>query len=163
MGIFQKLFGSAEEDKWALYMRLGFILAASDGNATQDEGDFSGKFIIDKGKLTQSQYDRVREKFLKMDNPFEKILELSNDEKQELLKFLLTLAMTDNEFHEKEFLFIINCTLTMGMNPQVITDYIIGLNITDVEKCKKAYDEVVRRASEDGVQMPALSFDAKKH
>ena len=27
------------------------------------------------------------------------------------------------------------------MNPQVITDYIIGLNITDVEKCKKAYDE----------------------
>ena len=82
-------------------MRLGFILAASDGNATQDEGDFSGKFIIDKGKLTQSQYDRVREKFLKMDNPFEKILELSNDEKQELLKFLLTLIILNFYFRSR--------------------------------------------------------------
>ena len=159
MGVFDNLFGSAKEDKWALYMKLGFILSSSDGDASKAEGDFSGKYIIDKGKLTESQYNRVREKFLKMDNPLGKIKELSGDEKQELLKFLITLAMTDNEFHEKEFLFIISCTLMMDMNAQVITDYILSLDITNVEKCKKAYDEVLISAFKKGVNMPALSFD----
>ena len=73
MGVFDNLFGSAKEDKWALYMKLGFILSSSDGDASKAEGDFSGKYIIDKGKLTESQYNRVREKFLKMDNPLGKI------------------------------------------------------------------------------------------
>ena len=158
MGIFEKLTGgnNSEIEKWAVFVRLGMTLANTDGSISRDEAVFSSDFIIKKGNLSDADVQKVIKRSQEIENQFEIINSFTDEEKTDLIMYLIELSGSDGEFHGKEFVFIIALVGAMGTSAQAIADVIFSMEGIDLGELEKAYLETIK----DNPQMtwPHISF-----
>lgn len=119
MGIFDKLFNNKkdEDNKHVLSASLGFLLAASDGDASPDEGKWIGQYIASIPGMTQERHKRIIDRSISEGTEALKIApSLSEDERIELVNFMIGVATADGYFHGKEAAFILTFSMFIGFS-----------------------------------------------
>ena len=110
MGILDKIFGagSSDDDKWVLYVSMSMALAQADGETTQEEVEGSiVRLLRDKG-VSQDKIPSIVEKAQNQDlgETFTKIRDFKDDDKLDLISYLINISHDDGYFHGEELVFI---------------------------------------------------------
>lgn len=127
MGILDKIFGTSsnEDDKYVIFMACSYGLAAADGEISDEESNFSGSYIANLPGMTEKRYNSIRERFTRESKTaVEKAKDLKEDEKIELINFLIGVAMSDGYFHGAEANHIAMVGVLIGLDPVNIINHI---------------------------------------
>ena len=155
MGILDKIFGNTTknlnslENKIAIYLSLFTNLAMADGNAAEVELQFSREFlsVIPGVKdLSENQWERIFSKaesygsdsLLEADN-------LTDDDKFELIDYLVQGAASDGHFDSNELSFIFVVSSVIGHDPVNVLKYIqenFEVDQTEIDKSLKKMAEI---------------------
>lgn len=127
MGILDKIFGpqdSSEDDKYVLYMNLALNLIAVDGDQSDDEMNKFFDFFRSIPGMTESRYERIHNRVVKQDGPLSYIDKINEDEKFELINFLIDLANSDGYFHGEECAYIILLAMMLKLDVEKLYDFL---------------------------------------
>lgn len=127
MGILDKIFGTSsnEDDKYVIFMACSYGLAAADGEISDEESNFSGSYIASLPGMTEKRYNSIKERFTRESKTaVEKAKDLKEDEKIELINFLIGVAMSDGYFHGAEANHIAMLGVLIGLDPVNIINHI---------------------------------------
>lgn len=142
MGILDKIFGagSSDDEKWVLYLSMSMALAQADGETTKEEVDGSIiRLLRDKG-VNQDRIPSIVEKAQNQNlgHTFTKIADFKEDDKIDLINYLITIAHDDGYFHGEELVFICLAGTMMGLDGEYLYNH---LN-THEEYLKVNQDEI---------------------
>ena len=118
MGIFDKLFGNKnEDDKLVILTVLGELVSQSDGNMDKTELDWISEYISSQENMTETRFNtimkRAREEGLSILN---KIQKMNEDDKLEILNFMVGVAESDGYFHGSEAMSIAGFSTFLGFD-----------------------------------------------
>ena len=149
MGILDKIFGasSSDDDKWVLYLSMSMALAEVDGETTQEEVDGQLiRLLRDKG-VSQDRIPSIIEKAQNQDlgETFTKIADFKEDDKIDLINYLINVAHDNGYFHGEELVFICLAGSMMGLDGEYLYNH---LNThenylkVDQDEINKAFERV---------------------
>jgi len=155
MGILDKIFGSSPstlDDKYVLYMSLAINLTAVDGEQSQDEIDELFKFFGSIPGMTESRYTRIHDRVTNEgNNALSHIDKLSEDDKLELVNFLIDIATADGHFHGEEFAYILMMGVMLGLDYNKLFDHLIENHEIDKDEFDLASERLKKQFKESGL------------
>lgn len=147
MGILDKIFGASsnEDDKYVIFWACSYALAGADGEISNEEAKFASSYIANAPGMTENRFNIIKERFAKeSETALAKARDLKEDEKIELINFLIGVAMADGYFHGAEVNHIAMLGVLIGLNPEnlihhITTNYEIDENemIDSMENMKQ--------------------------
>jgi len=155
MGILNKIFGSTssnEDDKYVLYLSLALQLAAVDGVGAQEEENKIYEFFLSDLKLTKEHYNRIRNKVDSVgEKTFSTIDKLNDDDKVELLNFLVDMATSAGHFHGDELVFIVTIGAFLGLDHEKLFDRLTSMFEVDQDEINKAFERAQKHMKDKGL------------
>tara|TARA_B100001287_G_scaffold235392_1_gene207525 strand:- start:11973 stop:12449 length:477 start_codon:yes stop_codon:yes gene_type:complete len=157
MGIFDKLFKNNtkdEDNKHVLFATVGFGLAISDGEATVDEGSWIGNYISNIQGMTPERHQKI---ILRSQQERETIMQLlpslDEDEKIELINFMVGVATADGYFHGEEAAYMYAFSMLMGLSEkqtEAIFDEVFSQFKIDVKEFESAIAKMKNNLNKAG-------------
>tara|TARA_B100002051_G_C16412180_1_gene475217 strand:+ start:76 stop:564 length:489 start_codon:yes stop_codon:yes gene_type:complete len=149
MGILDKIFGagSSDDDKWVLYVSMSMALAQADGETTQEEVEGSiVRLLRDKG-VSQDKIPSIVEKAQNQDlgETFTKIRDFKDDDKLDLISYLINISHDDGYFHGEELVFICLAGSMMGLDGEYLYNHLTtheNYLKVDQDEINKAFERV---------------------
>ena len=135
MGIFNKLFKSKkEDDKLVILAVLGEMVAESDGIMDENEKKWISEFISSQPKMNESRFNNIIQRARKEGAEIlNKINKMDQDEKLEILNFMIGVALSDGYFHGSEAMAISIFSVSLGFDPlKVLQDIKEKYNSADL-------------------------------
>ena len=139
MGILDKMFGSSEassdDDKYVLYLTTAINLTAVDGEQSQSEIDKLFEFFGSLPGMTEARYKKIHDRVTSGDeNSVSYIEKMNEDDKLELINFLIELANSDGHFHGEEFAYVLLTGSLMGLDYEKLFNHIAEKYHVDEEE-----------------------------
>jgi len=122
MGFFDKLFknnSNDEDNKYILFAALGSLLSISDGKATSEEGLWIAQYVASINGMTAERHKKILNRSIGDGaNAMKNSKKLNENEKIELLDFLIGVAIADGYFHGQEAAFIFTYSMFLGFSKE---------------------------------------------
>ena len=155
MGILDTISGtssSSEDDKYVLYMSAAINLTAVDGEQSQEELDKLFEFFGSIPGMTESRYSRIHDRVINEENnAFSHIGKLSEDDRLELVNFLVDIATADGHFHGEEFAYILMMGVMLGLDYKKLFDHLAESHEIDQDEFDVASERLKKKYKESGL------------
>tara|TARA_B110000014_G_scaffold194063_1_gene142959 strand:- start:1358 stop:1819 length:462 start_codon:yes stop_codon:yes gene_type:complete len=148
MGILDKVFGSSStsDDKWLIYTKCAMVLAHVDGDTSEKEVHGAVARLHQRGGLSRDKINSLIDRASNED--FDAAIErakstLSEDEKLDLVNFLIGNAQDDGYFHGEEVVFIAWVGAQFDMDADALIAHMVAeesYENVDIEEVKKALE-----------------------
>ena len=156
MGILDKIFGASsnEDDKYVIFMACSYALAGADGEVSDEEAKFSGSYIAGLPGMTEKRYNSIRERFTReAETALVKAKDLKEDDKIELINFLIGVAMSDGYFHGAEANHIAMVGVLIGLDPVHIINHIASNYEIDENEMTVALENMKQYLNSQGINI----------
>lgn len=157
MGLINRLFGSKtsnEDDKYVLFGALGSMLALSDGEGTKEEGEWVGGYLASVPGMTRERHvNIIKRAGAEGHNALNHAQKLNEDEKIELINFLIGVATADGYFHGEEAAFIFTFSIFLGFNKDQsmnICNHLLEEYDINMDEFNNACDKMKSRFNQAG-------------
>tara|TARA_Y100000022_G_C13078815_1_gene296802 strand:- start:201 stop:671 length:471 start_codon:yes stop_codon:yes gene_type:complete len=155
MGILDTIFGtssSSEDDKYVLYLFAALNVATVDGVAAKEEENKIFEFFLSDLGFSNERYNKIRNRADKEGaQVFSKAKNLNDDDKIELMNFLVDIATSDGYFHGEELVYIIGIGMLIGLNSEKLYNHLTDNFEIDSDEVKKASDRMEKNARQAGL------------
>jgi uncharacterized tellurite resistance protein B-like protein len=155
MGILDTIFGtssSSEDDKYVLYLWAALNVATVDGVAAEEEENKIYEFFLSDLGFSKDRYNRVRNR---ADREGAQALNnsknLNDDDKVELMNFLVDIAASDGYFHGEELVFIVGIGMLIGINQEKLYNHLIDNFEIDQDEVKIATERMQKNMKAQGL------------
>ena len=133
-------------------MSLAINLTAVDGEQSQDEIDELFKFFGSIPGMTESRYTRIHDRVTNEgNNALSYINKLSEDDKLELVNFLIDIATADGHFHGEEFAYILMMGVMLGLDYTKLFDHLIENHEIDKDEFDVASERLKNKYKDSGL------------
>ncbi len=156
MGILDKIFGanSNEDDKYVIFWACSYALAGADGEVTKDEAEFAASYIFNAPGMTEKRYNSIKERFTReSQTAMAKARDLKEDEKIELINFLIGIAMSDGYFHGAEANHIAMLGALIGLNPENLIHHITNNYEIDENEMIDSMEKMKQHLKSQGINI----------
>ena len=153
MGIFDKLFGNKnQDDKLVILTVMGELVSQSDGNMDKTEIDWISKYISSQENMTEPRFnkimERAREEGLSILN---KIQKMNEDDKLEILNFMVGVAESDGYFHGSEAWSIAGFSALLGFDANKIFEDMQSKYDIDKDELDAAAENMINYMKNKGL------------
>ncbi len=153
MGIFDKLFkNSDEDDKLVMLTVIAETLSKSDGIKDEKETIWISKYISNQPNVNRERFEHIMKRANDEGNEiFNKVQNLNEEDKKEILKFMFQLALADGYFHGAEAVTIVGFATILGFDTShMLNDIHSDFNI-DKNEIIKALEDINQTYENNGL------------
>jgi len=158
MGILDNIFGgsSSNDDKYVMLCMFGFQLAMSDGKYDKEEGQMLGAFLANVPGMTKDRQRKIAQKAqYNIENDVEvftadQMLNMSMDDKNEIINGLVAVSMADGHFHGEELVYIFMVGVSLGLDLEHLVGFLMENYDIDENEAKAAFERLGKWMKENG-------------
>lgn len=152
MGILDTIFGtssSSEDDKYVLYLWAAINVATVDGVADEEEENKIYEFFLSDLGFSTERYDKIRNRADREGaQVFSKAKNLNDDDKMELMNFLVDIATSDGHFHGEELVYIVGVGILLGLNYAKLYNHLTENFEIDPDEVKIASERIKKNMNQ---------------
>jgi tellurite resistance protein len=152
MGILDTIFktsSSSEDDKYVLYLWAAINVATVDGVADEEEENKIYEFFLSDLGFSTERYDKIRNRADREGTQiFSKAKNLNDDDKMELMNFLVDIATSDGHFHGEELIYIVGIGMLLELNYVKLYNHLTENFEIDPDEVKIASERIKKNMNQ---------------
>tara|TARA_B100001093_G_scaffold478040_1_gene505870 strand:+ start:5613 stop:6071 length:459 start_codon:yes stop_codon:yes gene_type:complete len=152
MGILDTIFktsSSSEDDKYVLYLWAALNVATVDGVADEKEENKIYEFFGLNLGFSAERYDKIRNRADREGTQiFSKAKNLNDDDKMELMNFLVDIATSDGHFHGEELIYIVGIGMLLELNYAKLYNHLTENFEIDPDEVKIASERIKKNMNQ---------------